>query len=102
MRKSLVESMIVFIAMVLITSLLLTLPLLLSSCGNRAILDPGNFHFRHVHASNYLEGHCWDIDKWWDNDSGIEVRTLDGDGLFLSEGTYQLFESKEMCPYCGE
>ena len=71
-----------------------------SSCGNRAILDPGNFNFKHVHISDDVEGHCLNIDKWWDNESGVEVRTTSGDGVFLSEGTYQMFESAESCPYC--
>ena len=73
----------------------------LTGCGNMAILDPGNFSFKHVHITDHLEGHCFEIDKWWDNESGIEVRTTNGDGIFLSEGTYQLFESKTACPYCG-
>ena len=70
-----------------------------SGCGNRAFLDPGNFSFKHVHISDAVEGHCLDIDKWWDNESGIEVRTTSGDGVFLSEGTYQMFESANSCPY---
>ena len=73
----------------------------LSGCGNKAILDPGNFNFKHVHISDHVEGHCFEIDKWWDTESGIEVRKTNGDGIFLSEGTYQLFESKTSCPYCN-
>lgn len=73
----------------------------LTGCGNRAILDPGNFNFKHVRITDHTEGHCFEIDKWWDNESGIEVRTADGNGIFLSEGTYQLFESKITCPYCN-
>ncbi len=80
---------------------LLLLIACLTSCGNRAILDPGNFKFTHVHMSDHVKGHCYEIDKWWDDDSGIEVRTVDGNGIFLSEGTYQLFESKTSCPYCN-
>ncbi len=72
-----------------------------SGCSNKAILDPGNFSFKHVHISDHIEGHCLEIDKWWDNESGIEVRTTSGDGVFLSEGTYQLFETKTTCPYCN-
>ena len=71
-----------------------------ASCGNQAILDPGSFKFEHVHVTDYVEGHCFNIEKWWDNESGIEVRTTNGNGIFLSEGTYQLFESTDACPYC--
>lgn len=74
---------------------------LLTSCGNQAILDPGNFSFKHVHITDPIEGHCFDIEKWWDNENGVEVRLSNGEGVFLSEGTYQLFESKATCPYCG-
>ena len=72
----------------------------LSACGNKAILDPGTFNFKHVHISDNVEGHCLNIDKWWDNESGIEVRTTSGNGVFCSEGTYQMFESADSCPYC--
>ena len=74
---------------------------LLTSCGNQAILDPGNFSFKHVHITDYVEGHCFDIEKWWDNESGVEVRFTNGEGAFFSEGTYQMFESKAECPYCN-
>lgn len=72
-----------------------------AGCGNKAILDPGNFSFKHVHISDPVEGHCLEIDKWWDDESGIEVRLTTGKGVFLSEGTYQLFESSASCPYCN-
>lgn len=72
-----------------------------TGCGNKAILDPGNFSFTHVHMSDNVEGHCCEMDKWWDNESGIEVRLTDGSGIYLSEGTYQLFETKSACPYCN-
>jgi hypothetical protein len=82
-----------FIILILITACLV-------GCSNKAILDPGTFSFKHVHMTDHLESHCVEIDKWWDNESGIEVRTTTGDGIFLSEGTYQMFESKSACPYC--
>ena len=72
-----------------------------TGCGNKAILDPGSFSFKHIHITDHTEGHCYDIDKWWDNESGVEVKTTNGNGMFLSEGTYQLFESKTVCPYCN-
>lgn len=86
---------------IIIGLLLILIATCLVSCGNRAILDPGSFKFTHVHMSDNVEGHCYDIDKWWDNESGIEVRTTGGSGIFLSEGTYQMFESKSACPYCN-
>ena len=70
------------------------------SCGNRAILDPGNFTYKHIHISDAVEGYCLNISKWWEGEAGIEVRTEAGNGIFCSEGTYQLFESASACPYC--
>lgn len=72
----------------------------LTSCGNQAILDPGNFNFKHVHIVDPNESHCFNITKWWDNDRGIEVRLENKEGMFCSEGTYLLFESQATCPYC--
>lgn len=84
------------LALILIIVTLVTL----CSCGNRAILDPGNFDFKHIHISDNVEGHCFNIEKWWDNSNGIEVRLTNGEGMFCSEGTYLLFESSHDCPYC--
>ena len=103
MRNAHIKGLFIFIAMVLVTSLLLTLPLTLSSCGNKAIIDPGNYNYTHVHVTDYVEGYCFEIDKWWDNATGIEVRLAENkNGMFFSEGTYQLFESQNMCPYCND
>jgi len=86
------------ISLILVISIML---ITLCSCGNQAVFDPGNFTFKHVHYSDAIEGHCLNIDKWWDNSGGIEVRDANtGDGVFLSEGSYQLFESSATCPYC--
>lgn len=94
MKKS---SIFTFIGIILV---LVTVTIAVTGCGNQAIFDPGTFNFKHVHISDNVEGHCLNIDKWWDNESGVEVRTAAGDGVFLSEGTYQMFESAESCPYC--
>ena len=88
------------VVFVLIACVLICM-LCFSSCGNKAIFDPGSFTFTHVHVSDNVEGHCLEIQKWWDSESGIEVKTEAGDGMFCSEGTYQLFTSKTACPYCA-
>ena len=90
--------LIIIVAICLLVSVLLTL----SGCGNKAILDPGSFTYTHVHLSNGVEGHCFDVDKWWDNANGIEVRIADTNkGIFCSEGTYNLFENANSCPFCN-
>lgn len=72
----------------------------LCSCGNMS-MGIGNFTFRHIHVSDYNEGHCFEVEKWYDNSTGIEVRTTDGAGIFCSEGSYMMFENKSDCPYCN-
>lgn len=83
----------------LITLLTLVLIFTLSACGNKGY-GPGKFTFTHIHITDYNQGCCCDIEKWYDNDTGIEVRTVDGKGIFLSEGTYILFEREADCPFC--
>ena len=82
------------IAVILIALMLL---LTLASCGNRAY-GPGNYQFDKVHVFDDGHSRCIEINKWYDNEQGIEVQKKDGDGLFFSEGTYMLVEGK--CPIC--
>lgn len=83
------------IAVILITLMLL---FTLASCGNKAY-GPGNYQFDKVHVFDDGCSKCIEINKWYDNESGIEVQKKDGDGLFFSEGTYMLVEGK--CPICN-
>lgn len=63
----------------------------------------GDYSFYHIHISDKIESHCATVSKWYDNDNGgIEVNTKEYGSMFLSEGTYQLFENAEKCPYCVE
>lgn len=76
---------------------------ILSTClagCNKAVLDPGAFSFTHIHFTDMTEGHCATIEKWWDNEEGIEVRTAEYGAIYCSEGSYILFESANNCPYC--
>ena len=82
------------IAVILIALMLL---LTLASCGNKAY-GPGNYQFDKVHVFDDGHSKCIEINKWYDNEQGIEVQKKDGDGLFFSEGTYMLVEGK--CPIC--
>lgn len=62
----------------------------------------GNYSFYHVHISDKIESHCATVSKWYNNSNGLEVNTEEYGSMFLSEGTYQLFENAEKCPYCAE
>ena len=69
-----------------------------SSCGNKALgFDFGNFTFNKIHCVQ--EHKCLTIEKWHENDRGIEVVTKEAGSMFFSEGTYVLIEDR--CPYCG-
>ena len=73
----------------------------LPSCGNMS-LGMGNYNFTHIHITNHTEGHCLDVEKWYDNEGGgIEVKTTDGGAFFLSEGSYMLISDKYHCPFCN-
>lgn len=73
----------------------------LCSCGNMS-LGLGNFTFTHIHFTDYTSGHCAAIEKWYDNETGIEVKTKEFGSMYLSEGSYIMFIDDTTCPYCGE
>ena len=86
-----------------IISLVLTVVIVLLTlvgCGNMSV-GPGNYNYQIVHvfdtAGNY---HDYHIEKWYNDESGIEVTLTDGNNLFLSEGTYIL--AKDYCPLCDK
>jgi hypothetical protein len=81
-------------------SLAAALALMLTACGNMALIDPGNFTFRHIHTDTYHDPMCFTIEKWWDNSEGVEVKTKECGTLYFSEGDYVMVESAEDCPYC--
>ncbi|MDO4966760.1 MAG: hypothetical protein Q4E51_08650 [Lachnospiraceae bacterium] len=68
-------------------------------CGCNQNIGIGNLSFKHAHFSDGISGHCVTVTSWHDDDMGCEIHTPDG-GIFLSEGTYQLFENATACPYC--
>ena len=80
-------------------AVILAIILSLASCGNEN-WGFGNYTFTHAHISLGGEGHCVKVDSWHDNELGCEIHTPDG-AIYLSEGTYQLFEKTKTCPYCG-
>ena len=76
--------------------------LALCSCGNMSV-GLGNFEFEHVHYADYAgNSGCATVEKWYDNDSGIEVKTKEFGAMFFSEGTYVMIEDAADCPFCGE
>lgn len=74
--------------------------LLFAGCGNMAVLDPGNYNFTHLHTDTYHQPMCFTIEKWWDDATGIEVKTSECGTMYFSEGDYILIENSYECPYC--
>ena len=85
-----------FIAIVMIMVMALTL------CACNENWGFGNYSWRHAHFTDNVEGHCATISSWHDNTTGIELHTVECGSMFLSEGSYILFESAGDCPFCGE
>lgn len=72
----------------------------LAGCGNMAVIDPGNYTFGHIHTDTYHDSMCFNIEKWWNDSMGIEVKTRECGILYFSEGDYVLVERATDCPYC--
>lgn len=74
--------------------------IVLTSCGNMSI-GLGNYTFKKVHILTH-SGNDVDltIEKWYDNENGIEICTKECGSMFLSEGCYILCEDK--CPICDK
>ena len=81
--------------------ILIIMSITLCACGNEN-WGFGNYNWKHVHFSDAVEGHCATISSWHDNTYGIEIHTVECDSMFLSEGSYILFESGSDCPFCGD
>ncbi len=83
----------------LLLTLILAVSLTFAGCGNMN-LGLGNYTFCGVHIDTYNHTACYTVETWTDNDTGIEVKTKEVGTLFLSEGTYILYENK--CPICSQ
>lgn len=68
--------------------------------GCNMSLGMGNFNFRKIHIDTYNYSGCFTVEKWYDNASGIEVKTREAGYMYLAEGMYMLIEDE--CPFCGE
>ena len=68
-------------------------------CGNMS-MGFGNFNFDKIHVDTHNYNGCFTVVKWYDNTSGIEVKTKEAGYLYLAEGMYMLIEDE--CPFCKE
>ena len=72
---------------------------ILTGCGNMS-MGFGNFTFHKIHVDTHNYSGCFTIEKWYDNDSGIEVKTKEAGFMYLAEGMYMLIEDE--CPFCDK
>lgn len=87
------------ISIILAIVMLVTMSVLFCSCGNRSI-GPGKFTFSKIHIFNHDgDDCCLTVEKWYESEVGIEVKTKECGALWLSEGTYMLCEKE--CPICS-
>lgn len=84
---------------VIAVMLILVMTLALTACGNQNLLW-GNFTYEHVHISDAIGGHCFNLEQWNEDAAGIELKIEGGSTVFLSEGTYMMFSDSDVCPYC--
>lgn len=84
------------IAIIMVITMLAAM---LTSCGNMSV-GFGNFTFRKVHVDTHNYSGCFTIEKWYDNESGIEVKTKEAGSMYLAEGMYILIEDD--CPFCED
>ena len=79
--------------------LLVVMLCMATACGNEN-WGIGNYNWTHVHFSDAVNGHCATVSSWHDNSTGIEIHTIECGSMFLSEGSYILFENASQCPFC--
>lgn len=85
-------------------AILLIVPLLtamITLTGCNMAVGYGNFQYRRIHVETFHYSGCLTVEKWHNNETGIEVKTQEAGSLFLSEGTYILLEGDRDCPFCG-
>lgn len=70
-----------------------------TGCGNMS-MGIGNFTFEKIHVDTHHYSGCFTVEKWYDNSSGIEVKTREAGFMYLAEGMYILIEDE--CPFCKE
>ena len=81
---------------ILVICMILVLTSTLCACNMS--LGLGNLEFDKVHIDTHNYSGCFTIEKWYDNSTGIEVKTKECGSMFLTEGTYFLIS--EDCPFC--
>lgn len=81
-----------------IIAVLILLSLMVVLCSCNMSMGLGSFEFNKIHIDTYNQSRCFTVEKWYDNGTGIEVKTKEAGNMFFSEGVYFLIEGE--CPFC--
>ena len=85
-----------------IIALMLLIALLLCFCSCNMSMGPGSYNYEHIHVSNGAnDAFCATVEKWYDNETGIEVKTKEYGNIYVSEGLYILIPEANKCPFCN-
>ena len=82
----------------IIAALAAVLAITLSGCNMS--FGVGNYNFRKIHIDTHNYSGCFTIEKWYNDASGIEVKTKEAGFMYFAEGMYMLIEDE--CPFCKE
>lgn len=81
--------------------LILSFILITCSCGNMS-MGMGSYKYEHIHVSNGAnDAFCATVIQWYDNETGIEVKTEEYGNIYISEGLYILIPEANKCPFCN-
>ena len=84
----------------IITMIMAVAMLTVMLTGCNMSIGLGNYNFEKVHVDTHNYSGCFTVEKWHDDERGIEVKTEEAGSMFLAEGTYILIEDE--CPFCGK
>ena len=82
----------------IIAALAAVLAMTLSGCNMS--FGVGNYNFRKIHIDTHNYSGCFTIEKWYNDASGIEVKTEEAGFMYFAEGMSMLIEDE--CPFCKE
>ena len=90
------------ISIILMVVIIMIVAIFANSCGNHSI-GIGEYEWNHLHYSLHNgESGCFNIEKWYESGTGIEVETHEAGYVFFSEGTYILISDEKDCPFCNK
>ena len=82
--------------------IVIILVFIITSCTSCNVnIGPGSYTFTKVHIADFAgNANHATLNSWKNDDVGIEVNTKEYGSIFLSEGTYILYNNT--CPVCGK